>query len=452
MRIPRKAPKLPELLKAIEPSRLDSVLQSVSATRTSNRYLHWDKLIRYPPPNGLTKEEWWLGQKLLRIPNMRYVALLDKEKSPFSFMLPDVAIELLHEIDLRAGGTISMPDQIVNPELKDRYYISTVMEEAITSSQLEGATTTRRVAKEMIRSGRAPRDRSERMILNNYHTMLLVEKLKEKRLTKELVFEIHRRITEKTLDDEDCAGRFRKDHERIIVGDEYDHVYHVPPKASELEDRIQAMCEFANGESPDYFLHPVIRAIILHFWLAYDHPFVDGNGRTARALFYWSMVRHGYWLAEFISISSIIKKARSDYERAFLYTETDDNDLTYFVLYHLETIHDAVEELHKFIQRKTKELSEIERDLKGLAHFNFRQRSLLGHALRHPNYRYTFEGHRVSHGIVHQTARTDLLELKNRGLFTADKIGQRWYFTPMPDLSERLEQLSRGSTRQLLLP
>ena len=63
------------------------------------------------------------------------------------------------------------------------------------------------------------------------------------------------------------------------------------------------MVEIAGG-----FIHPMIRSIILHFWLAYDHPFVDGNGRTARALFYWSMLRHGYWLFEFISISQIILK------------------------------------------------------------------------------------------------------------------------------------------------
>ena len=65
------------------------------------------------------------------------------------------------------------------------------------------------------------------------------------------------------------------------------------------------------------FLHPVIRSILLHFWVAYDHPFVDGNGRNARALFYWSMLRHGFWLAEFFSISHEILKAPRKYYRAF---------------------------------------------------------------------------------------------------------------------------------------
>jgi Fic family protein len=63
-------------------------------------------------------------------------------------------------------------------------------------------------------------------------------------------------------------------------------VFHTPPPAAELPARLEAMCDFANSKTPDTFIHPVVRGIFLHFWLAYDHPFVDGNGRTARALFY----------------------------------------------------------------------------------------------------------------------------------------------------------------------
>ena len=92
-------------------------------------------------------------------------------------------------------------------------------------------------------------------------------------------------------------------------------------------------------------MHPAIRAIILHFWLAYDHPFIDGNGRTARALFYWLMLRHGYWLFEFISISEIILKAPVQYGEAFLYTETDQNDLTYFIIHQTEVIRKSMQSL-----------------------------------------------------------------------------------------------------------
>ncbi len=239
-------------------------------------------------------------------------------------------------IDSLSHGTIQMPEQVTNHETKNRYIVRSLIEESITSSQLEGASTTREVAREMIRQGRPPRDRSEQMILNNYQTMLRIGELRNERLTRDLVFELHEIVTAGTLANVGGEGRFRREDEKILVMDEYGVIYHDPPIASQLDDRLSKMCEFANAENSRPYIHPAIRSVILHFWLSYDHPFVDGNGRTARALFYWSMLRHNYWLFEYISISDIILKSHAQYGRAFLYTETDSNDLTYFIIYHFE--------------------------------------------------------------------------------------------------------------------
>ena len=163
-------------------------------------------------------------------------------------------------------------------------------------------------------------------------------------------------------------------------------------------------------------------APFLHFWLAYDHPFVDGNGRTARTLFYWSMLRHGYWLVEFLTISQIIRGGLAQYARAFLNTEMDDNDLTYFIRYHLAVLDRALRALHEYIARKSAQQRHLASVVRGLTDLNHRQHALLGHALRHPDYRYTIEAHRMSHGVVYQTARTDLLELVEAGLLDSRKI------------------------------
>jgi len=279
------------------------------------------------------------------------------------------------------------------------------------------------------------------MILNNFRTMQRIGALKDKPLSKDLVFDIHRTITAGTLESDWAAGRFRLANERIVVGDMYGEVFHNPPPAEQLEERMASMCDFANGKTPDGFVHPVIRSIILHFWLAYDHPFVDGNGRLARALFYWSMLRHGYWLFEFVSISQILLKAPAKYGRAFLYTETDDNDLTYFILQQLDVIRRAMTELHEYIERKTAALHAIETRLRGITVLNHRQQALIGHALRHSQQRYTFRSHQMSHNVVYQTARTDLLDLEQRGLLASRKVGRTWHFTPTPDLEKRLARL-----------
>ena len=442
MRMPKTPPPWTEILgKTRTRGRLDAILAAPEGASAREFYPHWDRLIRYQAPEGLSHEEWWLALKLRRSVGRREIPLCTPDGRAFSYVLSNPLPERLHSIDLGAGGQISMQEPIANPATRDRYYLSSLIAEAITSSQLEGAATTRVVAKEMLRSGREPRDTSERMILNNYLTMKRIGKLKDETLTPELVLEIHRLVTDRTLEKPDAAGRLRYARENVRVEDTYGEVFHRPPPADQLEVRMQTMCDFANGASPAGFVHPAIRSMLLHFWLAYDHPFVDGNGRTARALFYWSMLHHEYWLFEFISISQIIHKAPIKYGRAFLYTETDDNDLTYFLLYHVHVIQRAVDELHAYIERKSKQALRIDLSLRIATTLNHRQRALLSHALRHPNHRYTVKSHQNSHGIVHQTARTDLYELRDRRLLEGRKIGRTWYFTPVGNLEKKLAEV-----------
>ncbi|MBN1908350.1 MAG: Fic family protein [Pirellulales bacterium] len=445
MRKPRKAPTTDQLFQEIDSERIGLLLRHFRSPTVDGKYLHWDKLRHHDPPPGISHQEWWFALKLSRQSLAREIPLTDHYGRPFAFVLADPIPERLHQLDLGTGGLIEVPEgmqQITNPETRDRYYVRSLIEEAITSSQLEGAATTRLIAKEMIRTGRKPRDRSERMILNNYRTMQRIGELKEEPLSTELVFEIHKIVTDHVLDDPSAVGRFRHGDETVVVDDMYGEILHEPPPAAQLEERMSRMCGFANGETPEEFINPVIRSILLHFWLSYDHPFVDGNGRTARALFYWSMLRYKYWLFEFISISQIIRKGPVKYGRAFLYTETDENDLTYFVLYHLDVMHRALAELHKYLKKKTSALRQLEAELRGVVVLNHRQRALVGHALHHPQQIYTIESHRLSHNIVYQTARSDLLDLAERGLLEARKVGKSWRFTPSHDMEKKLRKLS----------
>ena len=440
MRIPKTPPDLAYLFETIssDKDKMVSLVRTCSPL-VNGKYLHWNDLLHRTPPEGLNHDEWWLGIKLARITSKNQVPLLvDERKKPFSYSQVDPIPESLHDIDLRVGGRIEMPSQVTNPETRDRYYIESLIEEAITSSQLEGASTTRRVARDMIRSGRNPRSRSETMIINNYYTMKMIADLKTEKMTPDHVLRIHERVTRGTLDDPAAEGRLRSPSDDIYVGDQEGQVLHRPPHADTLKERMDAMCVFFNSASEQPFIHPVLKSIILHFWLGYDHPFVDGNGRCARALFYWSMLHQGYWLCEYISISQILLKAPTQYGLSFLHTETDENDLTYFLIYHLDVISRSIDELHKFIRRRTTQLKAFEAQVKNLNAYNHRQRELLSHAVRHPGHQYTIDAHKAYHGVVYQTARTDLLELNAQRLFNKEKLGRRWVFTAPGDLEERL--------------
>lgn len=454
MQLPVVPPAFEPLLHATfaqGPELLARLMHGVSEVDGQGRYLHWDKLRHLPPPNGLTSEQWWLGVKLTRRKNFKPLPLRDRNGAAFQYGLPAIVHKDLHWLDRHASGSIHVEAAITHPQTRDTYLIRSLIEEAISSSQLEGASTTQNVAKEMIRQEREPRDKSERMILNNYQAMRFIREFRNERLTPSLVFELQRILTKDTLDNDDQAGRFRRSDEPIQVVDNVSHVVlHVPPPAAQLPERLQALCDFANAdaaqdEDANTFLHPVVRAIALHFMLGYDHPFCDGNGRTARALFYWAMARQGYWLAEFISISTIIKASPALYGKAYLHSETDDNDLTYFLIHQLDVIHKAISALHEFLRRKTQDLNEAEqmltRNARLKGRLNFRQLALLRHALKHPRFAYVIDEHRNSHGISYDVARKDLLfmadELK---LLTRTKDGKRYLFVVPEDIEQRIRK------------
>ena len=158
------------------------------------------------------------------------------------------------------------------------------------------------------------------------------------------------------------------------------------------------------------------------------------------------MLHNGYWLFEFISISTILRKAPVKYGQSFLYTETDDNDLTYFIVEQTKVMRRAIAELHAYIDRKSLELKQLESQILALDFFNHRQVDLIRHALKHPYSHYTIESHRNSHNVVYQTARTDLLDLQARGILVPlekQMVGKKLMFGAAKDLTEKLRKMGK---------
>lgn len=436
------APTFSDLLDQVRAERITQILGQADSA-VSGEYVHWDKLRHLEPPPGLTSTEWWLGIKWARSSLLREFPLTDESGSAFRFGTPDEVFRLLHYVDQRCSGEIAMAEVVTaDDQARQHYLVNSLMEEAIRSSQLEGATTSRRVAKELLQSGRPPKDRSEKMILNNYRALQFMRDVVGDELTPSHVLEMQRILTEGTLDDPEAAGRLQTtSDDRVAVFDRNDPdvILHRPPPASQLPERLERLCAFANGTNEaGAFVHPVIRAILLHFWLAYDHPFEDGNGRTARLLFYWSMRKQGYWLTEYLSISRLLRQGPAKYARSFLLTEQDERDATYFIIFQLRILERAVEELHTYLRRKIRDVRMVERALQGAGNLNHRQLALLSHAARNADQIYTFRSHAASHNVTVETARTDLLHLWRRGLLVRRKSSRRYVFEPPADLAERL--------------
>lgn len=400
--------------------------------KIDSEYLYWDK-VKYMAPKGVDKQVLWQAVKIQRRLKAQEIQF---GNCVFHFTITKDMLALLHDFDMNLGGSLGTKS-IIPATDKSYYLISSIMEEAIASSQMEGASTTRRIAKDMLRKQLKPNNKSQQMIANNYETINQISKGADKEFSLEGILDIHRTISNKTLDNAEDEGVFRRNDDVLVVDGITGFVAHTPPSYKEIDKMILDLCDFANRESGDNFIHPIIKAVIIHFVLAYIHPFVDGNGRTARSLFYWYMIKKGYWLTEYLSISRIIYTNKKAYEKAFLYTENDSNDLSYFIQYHLEVMKKAFEELKKYLQRKIDEQQNIFR-FEGISHINERQRYVLQAISDSKRVLFTPKELATQFDVSAKSARTDLQELVKMGYMTATYLNKRAMGYIKSDQFERL--------------
>jgi Fic family protein len=305
------------------------------------------------------------------------------------------------------------------------------MEEAIASSLVEGAATTREVAKRMLQESRKPTNKGEKMVVNNYITMKHILDLKNEPMTPDKILEIHRLITNGTLENPKHEGNFKTDNETAV----YSHdgtLLHKPVKYTEIPKFIDELCNFANNKE-EVFIHPVIKGIIIHFLIGYIYPFNDGNGRTARALFYWYLLKNDYWLFEYMAVSRAINYSKKQYRNAYLYTESDRTpndcgDLTYFIKYNLDCIKKALDDILRYLERKQKEQSQAMKIITESGNLTLRQAEILKRYLKQPEKPITIKEIITTYSVAYATARSDLLSLEKLGYVEKRKIGKELMF------------------------
>ncbi len=405
------------------------------------RYLYWNKFKYHVDKDDDKNIAWW-ATKWNRLAKMKVIDYEDKGgEESFGFCVPDILQAQLHKI-----ATLSSQGIVPHNSIKKNYLISSLlMEEAISSSQLEGASTTRRVAKSMLSSGRKPQNEDEEMILNNYILMQEIKRTKDEELSIDMILEYHKIATDGNRINGNVAGKFR-DSDEIVITDGFEEIVHVPPPCNQIEERLQKVCQFANevhlGEGSSIFIHPVVKAIILHFMIAYEHPFSDGNGRTARAIFYWFMLKSGYDFFEYVSISKLLKVAPSRYGKSFIYTEIDDNDLTYFIFYQVEIIIRAIDELLLYLQKKSQEFEEVSELLSSSTigqKLNFIQKDIVKKAIKSPGRVFTSNEIVADYDISENTARKYLNELVKYKILASYRDGRRISYIAPSTIREVLE-------------
>ncbi|MFZ2225882.1 MAG: Fic family protein [Candidatus Moraniibacteriota bacterium] len=392
-------------------------------------YQYWDKVKYKSLPLGISAEEFWFLVKTIREAQFARSPIRTETGENFKWLKLPRLEKFLHEIDLNMGGNLFSFSKDINDKTKYKFISKGVMEEAIASSQLEGAVTTRKLAKQMLREGKKPKTISEHMIVNNYEAIKLIEEdYKNKKLDLALLLELHRIITKNTQVNPGDQGRLRLDSDEIIVANEENLIYHEPPSEKFVKIEIERFIAFANDDLEEAFLHPVIKAIMLHFWIGYLHPFVDGNGRLARLMFYWYLLKKNYWAFAYLPISRTIKRAHAQYIKAYVYTEQDEQDLTYFIDYNTRKIELARREFDDYLSDQSRKNSQMGAIAKSKHELNDRQIKLLQYLCDNPDGRTAIRAHMSINDISRMTAFNDLKYLENNKFLFSKKIGREVFY------------------------
>ena len=388
--------------------------------KIESEYLHWDK-VKYL---GFKKNDTnlWKEIKLIRKLISKKFVLNTKHPISLEYGVNDFLQQKLHYLDFNFGAGIQK-EQLLSDLDKHQYLSNALMEESIFSSMIEGATTTRVKAKDMLRKGKKPNNKSEQMILNNYKTIQYISENKSEEITIHKLFEIHKLVTENTLEEENC-GVFRNINEVLVMNQITGEIVHTPPSFKKLEELMQSFCDFFNNNPKEEFIHPIVKASILHFLIGYIHPFVDGNGRTARALFYWYLLKNGYWLTEYLSISRVILKTKTQYEKAYIYSEIDEMNVSYFIHYQVKVLTQAFEDLKDYLSKKKKEENKLNKYLK-VSNINERQAQILYWIEDDANRYFSVKEIENIFSVTNQTARTDIEELVDQDFLKKVSINKK---------------------------
>ena len=403
---------------------------------SNEQYLFWDKIKFQKLPEELeTHEELWyiiINVRLLYNTNIK-----TKNWGLFWLWKPTFLEELLHNLDLSLWWKFLWIN--FNETERKVFLQNWITEEAISSSQIEWALTSSKVAREMIWKWRKPITKDEKMILNNYKAMTFVndEEFLKQDLSLEWLIELQRILTKDTLNEKNQEWRLRKDTDEIIIQNrEWTKVLYTPPEEKILEPELVKLLNYAN-DNDWVFTHPFIKAVILHFWIGYLHPFCDWNWRTARTLFYWYLLKKWYWGFSYIPISTVIKNSRKQYENAYIFTEQDNSDLTYFLVYIANKTNIAFTQFQDYVETKKKKQKDIFSELNHLW-LNERQNKLLAYFLDNRKNYTNNSIHKNYYWIAIDTAKRDLEGLIDNWFLKKEKQWKYVNYFPVNNLETLL--------------
>ena len=354
-----------------------------------DHYLHWEHLQAKPIPiQNVSHKQWWQLLKAKRRARQQPLPFADQRGKPFYWVFDDRLMKKLSQLESQL--TLQFPAKV-----RFVAQANALIAEAISSAQLNGIAIPTTIAQDLLCSGCPATTPAEQAVLDYYYG--LCDIARQPKLTINALQRLQRQLAEQAI---------------------------IAPLTTAQREKLVLLVEFANQNTDHFsgFMSPILKAIILHFMLSQESLFEEVSSSIARMVFYQQMLSAGYFSMQSISISYYLLQTLAAYQRVFLFTYTDDNDITYFIMQQLDTLLIAVDNYIKMSANISVPVVETDKTL------NLRQQLIVHEMQQYPQRQFRIAAIKHRFNITYETARTDLLGLVKHHLAKQSKVGKAFVY------------------------
>ncbi|GAB3015792.1 Fic family protein [Niabella terrae] len=405
------------------------------ARNLNNNYVHWDKFKDMQLPVTGRHADLW--ESITAERNQGYTRQLRLGSLELDWWISNHMEALLHRLDMELAGIGWAP--LLEPKRTHRYKINALLDESIASAQLAGASVTRKAAREMLLKKRIPEGKAEQICLNLFRGLEQAYSDFQAPMDEARFLDIHRELTRDTIKLKGI-GHYRTNNKIDETAIEDAGHYRII-EAIGLPGLMQGVFKLYNEDKQPYFIHPLIKAGLLHYLVTYIRPFRDGNGRMARLLSQTYLLKHGYWVAAFFAPSQTIFKLKGPYQKSIAQSQSDSNNIGYFLHFYLQSLHMTTRSLSDAVKKVSGQGGSAKPQK--ISGFNERQTAVLQWIREDSQKVVTIRELRSVYGVSKETARTDLNQLTDQQLLQHYHINKKTYaFIKGPAFDAVLVQLN----------
>jgi Fic family protein len=369
------------------------------------KYMYFDDLKKWP--TEFSKEKFWALVKSQRKFSSQPIVPVNFNDQNFRLSHVFAHQEVLHLID---SGKFAPTGNLTKKQLKE-FANKALISECIYSAAIEDDQIKPASAKKTLLEATPNKTKQDEFVKQTQKNLQSLYELK-----------ILSPVLLKNL-----FGELRAEDDRFVQSPSNKKmVCYIAPTTAVFEKQFDELIKFANNSTKHKFIHPVMKAIILHFWALILKPFANNNGIFARGLYYWYLQNNGYEGLALLPLSENIKGNLTGYSKAISAAAQDDNDFTYFASFIFEMLQTSA---NNFTQTTKGKSANVVATIIAKTGLNQRQGALLFDLAKFKYARTNFTSYMKENSITRKTAADDLKFLEKNGYLTAQKVGKNVFYT-----------------------